>query len=51
MQKENNTTLVLVTHDDELAEKCQTHYRIDAGQITSFVKTNNEINEQESSNS
>ena len=34
MQKENNTTLVLVTHDDELAAKCQTHYRIEAGRFT-----------------
>lgn len=33
MQQQNNTTLVLVTHDDALAGKCQTHYRIDAGQI------------------
>ncbi|WP_131904130.1 ABC transporter ATP-binding protein [Cocleimonas flava] len=28
MQKESNTTLVLVTHDDDLAEKCQTHYKL-----------------------
>lgn len=34
MQKENNTTLVLVTHDDDLAEKCQTHYRIEAGKLS-----------------
>jgi len=33
MQKKNNTTLVLVTHDDALAEQCQTHYRIDNGGI------------------
>ena len=33
MQQQNNTTLVLVTHDDELAQKCQTHYRIENGQI------------------
>ena len=33
MQKENNTTLVLVTHDDRLAKKCQSHYRIEAGQL------------------
>ena len=33
MQSQNNTTLVLVTHDDDLAYQCQTHYRIDAGKI------------------
>jgi len=33
MQKKNDTTLVLVTHDDALAEQCQTHYRIDNGGI------------------
>lgn len=33
MQQKNNTTLVLVTHDNELAEKCQTHYRLEQGSI------------------
>ena len=33
MQQLHDTTLVLVTHDDSLAEKCQTHYRIEQGQI------------------
>ena len=33
MQQQNNTTLVLVTHDDALADQCETHYRIDAGCI------------------
>jgi len=33
MQQQNATTLVLVTHDDSLAKKCQTHYRIEAGRI------------------
>lgn len=33
MQQQNSTTLVLVTHDDALADQCQTHYRIDAGRI------------------
>ena len=28
LQKDNNSTLVLVTHDDELADQCQIHYRI-----------------------
>ena len=37
MQQQNNTTLVLVTHDDALATKCQTHYRIENGQIFSAV--------------
>ena len=40
MQKENNTTLVLVTHDDDLAKQCQTHYRIDAGHLE-IVSTDN----------
>jgi len=33
MQAQNNTTLALVTHDDALADKCQTHYRIEQGKI------------------
>ena len=33
MQKQNNTTLVMVTHDDSLAERCQTHYKLVDGQI------------------
>jgi len=33
MQQQNNTTLVLVTHDDALADQCQTHYRIESGRI------------------
>lgn len=33
MQKEKGTTLVLVTHDDSLADQCQTHYRIEKGRI------------------
>lgn len=42
MQQQNNTTLVLVTHDDALADRCQTHYRIDAGQIMNARKSMNE---------
>lgn len=34
MQQQNNTTLVLVTHDDSLAERCQTHYKLVDGKIT-----------------
>ena len=33
MQQESNTTLVLVTHDDNLAEKCQTHYKLVNGAL------------------
>jgi len=33
MQQQNGTTLVLVTHDDSLAKKCQTHYRIENGSL------------------
>jgi putative ABC transport system ATP-binding protein len=33
MQKQNNTTLVMVTHDDSLAKRCQTHYKLVDGQI------------------
>ncbi len=43
MQKQNNTTLVLVTHDDSLAQKCQTHYRIDNGRIANADAKNAQI--------
>jgi len=33
MQKQSNTTLVMVTHDDNLAERCETHYKLVDGQI------------------
>lgn len=33
MQKKNNTTLVMVTHDDNLAAKCQIHYRLENNQL------------------
>ena len=33
MQKESNTTLVMVTHDDDLARKCQKHYRLENNQL------------------
>ena len=33
MQKQRNTTLVMVTHDDHLAEKCQRHYRLENNQL------------------
>jgi len=33
LQKDNNSTLVLVTHDDALADQCQIHYRIVDGQL------------------
>lgn len=31
MQQENTTTLVMVTHDDALAERCGSHYRLQDG--------------------
>ena len=34
MQQLNNTTLVMVTHDDSLAERCQTHYKLVDGKIS-----------------
>lgn len=33
MQKQSNTTLVMVTHDDNLAEKCQKYYRLKDNQL------------------
>lgn len=33
LQKENNTTLVLVTHDNMLAKQCETHYKLEKGQL------------------
>jgi len=33
MQQQSDTTLVMVTHDDSLAERCQTHYKLVDGQI------------------
>ena len=46
MQQQNNTTLVLVTHDDILADQCQTHYRIDMGQIINARDNNQQKKEQ-----
>ncbi|MDD5394030.1 MAG: ATP-binding cassette domain-containing protein [Thiothrix sp.] len=31
LQEQSHTTLVLVTHDDTLAARCQTHYRLEDG--------------------
>lgn len=33
MQRQHNTTLVMVTHDDHLAIRCDTHYLLVSGQI------------------
>jgi putative ABC transport system ATP-binding protein len=33
LQQQNNTTLVMVTHDDKLAMQCATHYRLEAGKL------------------
>lgn len=35
MQQQSNTTLVMVTHDDSLAKRCQTHFRLDQGRLES----------------
>ncbi|MCF6194834.1 MAG: ATP-binding cassette domain-containing protein [Kangiellaceae bacterium] len=35
MQQQSDTTLVMVTHDDSLAMRCQTHYKLVDGQIVS----------------
>jgi putative ABC transport system ATP-binding protein len=34
LQQESGTTLVLITHDEHLADRCQTHYRLDNGKLT-----------------
>ena len=33
LQEDNNSTLVLVTHDEALADQCQIHHRIIAGNL------------------
>jgi len=33
LQEDNNSTLVLVTHDESLADQCQIHHRIVAGKL------------------
>ena len=33
MQQQSQTTLVMVTHDETLAERCQTHYHLDSGRL------------------
>lgn len=39
MQKQSDTTLVMVTHDDSLAERCQTHYKLVDGKVEGKVTT------------
>lgn len=39
MQKQSNTTLVMVTHDDTLAARCDMHYRLEEGKLVRFKKT------------
>ena len=34
LQQQYNTTLVLVTHDDDLANRCELHYRIADGRLS-----------------
>lgn len=52
MQQQNNTTLVLVTHDESLAEKCQAHYRIEGGRldVNNVEASNLEASNKEASN-
>lgn len=33
MNQEQGTTLILVTHDEQLARRCQRHFRLEAGQL------------------
>lgn len=33
MQQDNQSTMILVTHDDALAAKCQIHYRLQNGEV------------------
>ena len=33
LQEKFQTTLVLVTHDESLAARCQVHYRLEAGRL------------------
>lgn len=37
MQQQSNTTLVMVTHDDSLAERCQKHYKLVDGVLNSEI--------------
>ncbi|MBF7073151.1 ABC transporter ATP-binding protein [Glaciecola sp. MH2013] len=39
LNRESNTTLVLVTHDDELAKRCSRQLRMNAGQLTEETPT------------
>ncbi|MBG23972.1 MAG: ABC transporter ATP-binding protein [Idiomarinaceae bacterium] len=38
MNEESGTTLVMVTHDSELAKRCQRVLRMDAGQLSEVVR-------------
>jgi putative ABC transport system ATP-binding protein len=38
LNKESNTTLVLVTHDHKLAQRCQRQLHMDAGELTEQTK-------------
>lgn len=40
MQKQSNTTLVMVTHDDSLAARCETHFRLENGLLEKVAKEN-----------
>lgn len=40
LNQEQGTTLVLVTHDPELAKACQRHFQLDHGELTEVVLNN-----------
>ena len=39
LNRDSSTTLVLVTHDSALAERCDRVLSLDAGKLTSDVRT------------
>jgi putative ABC transport system ATP-binding protein len=46
LNKDSNTTLVLVTHDNELAERCQRQLHMHAGELTELVSDKGDGSEQ-----
>ena len=38
LNRELGTTLVLVTHDQQLAQKCQRHFELHDGQLIEHIK-------------
>ncbi|KAG1707790.1 putative ABC transporter ATP-binding protein YbbA [Nymphon striatum] len=43
LQKQSNTTLVMVTHDDSLAARCETHFRLDNGVLNKVGDTDKNL--------